>query len=43
MFLNFFKKRIIDEPIEKQKEDLRKESPGLYLLQTQIIILNKNL
>lgn len=32
MFLNLFKKKIIDEPREKQKEDLHKESPSLYSL-----------
>lgn len=32
MFLNFFRKKFIDETLEEQKEDLKKETPELYQL-----------
>jgi len=32
MFFNFLRKKFVDESIEKQREDLKKEDPGLYFL-----------
>jgi len=32
MFFNLLKKKVVDESLEKQKEDLLKEAPGLYSL-----------